>query len=402
MARAGGIFMTRRIPTVVLLSLVLSCSAIGQTRGTGGGSRGSAPTSATTPPPGRPTTTSPDSSTLNNNQKSFFLMGKVKIDDGTALTDEPAIQSVCGGRTRTEGYTDRKGSFSFEISTLKDSEIGNVGQASDTAGFSPRQTSSTNLTNTWRDCELQAVLPGFTSEVVEVAPHLLDFGNADVGTIVLHRQGQVQGFTVSATTAAAPSKAKKEYDKGLELQKKQKWEQAIEKFKKAVEVYPRYAVAWFEMGRAQQQANDSARARQSFRQALVADSKYVSPYQELARMAFHDRNWQEVVDTTEPMLKLNPVSFPREWLFNASANYYLKRLDAAEQGALKGLQVDTHHQVPQLEHLLGVILAQKSDYRGALEHIRKYLALAPNAEDAQLAEKQAEELERKSAQTKPN
>ena len=390
--------MRRRIPLAVLLSLVFVCSGLGQTRGTGGGAKPSAPTGGTAPTVGRPTMTSPDSPSLNN-QRSFFLTGKVKIDDGTALTDEPSIQSLCRGRTRTEGYTDRKGSFSFEISSLKESEIGTVGQASDTAGFSQRGSNSANLANTWRDCELQAVLPGFTSEVVEVAPHLMDFGNADVGTIVLHRQSHVEGFTVSATTAAAPGKAKKEYDKGRELEKKQNWQQAIEKFKKAVEVYPHYAVAWFEMGRAQQRANDPAGARQSFRHALEADPKYVSPYQELARMAFHDRNWQEVVDTSATLLKLNPVSFPQDWLFNASANYYLKRLEAAEQSALKGLQVDTHHQAPQLEHLLGVILAQKSDYRGALEHIQKYLALAPNAEDAQLAAKQAEELQRKSAQT---
>jgi tetratricopeptide (TPR) repeat protein len=348
----------------------------------------------------------PDSTPMNT-QRSFFLSGKVRIDDGTALTDPPAIQSVCRGHTRTETYTDRKGTFSFEISPVKEAELGNtgqaIGQASDSAPFSPRQTSNNNnFSNTWRECELQAVLPGFTSEVVEVAPHLLDFGTADVGTIVLHRQGQVQGFTISATTAAAPDKARKEYDKGRELEKKQEWGKAIEKFKKALEVYPKYAVAWFEMGRAQQKTNDTAAAHDSFHQALTVDPKYVSPYQELARMAFHDGNWREVVDTSATMLKLNPVSFPQEWLLNASANYYLKNVDAAEQSALKGLQVDTQHHVPQLEHLLGVILAQKNDYRGALEHIRKYLALAPNAEDAQLAAKQVEELEKKSAQTQPN
>ncbi|HET7440754.1 MAG TPA: hypothetical protein VFJ47_05575, partial [Terriglobales bacterium] len=107
--------------------------------------------------------------------------------------------------------------------------------------------------------------------------------------------------------------------------------------------------------------------------------------------------WQEVVDTTAEALRLNPVSFPQDWLLNASAHFYLKHLDVAEQSALKGIQVDTQHQAPQLEHLLGVILIQKNDYRGALEHIRKYLALAPNAGDAATAQKQAQELEKMTA-----
>lgn len=393
--------MERRTLIVVVLSLMVTATGVGQSKPPGGGTRPSTPGTGLAPTTGPPTITTPDNSSLNT-QRIFFLVGKVKIDDGAALTDEPVIQSICRGRTRTQGYTDRKGSFSFEISTLKEAELASVGQASDTAAFSPRETNSSNLMNHWRECELQAVLPGFTSEVVEVAPHLQELGISDVGTIVLHRQGQAEGFTVSATTAAAPEKARKEYEKGRELERKQKWDQAIEQFKKAVEVYPQYAVAWFEMGRAQKQGKDSAGARQSFRQALSADPKYVSPYQELSRMAFQDRNWQEVVDTTAAMLRLNPGSFPEQWLFNACANYYLKNIDAAEQSAVKGLQVDTQHHVPQLEHLLGVILARKNDYRSALEHIRKYLALAPNAEDAQLAQKLAEDLERKSAQTQPN
>lgn len=391
--------MKFRVLAAAFLALLLSISLMAQTRGAGGG-KPSTPATGTTPGVGRTGTTNPDNPSLNNS-RSLFLTGKVKIDDGTELTDEPMIQSTCQSRVRTEGYTDSKGNFSFDISNLKENEIGAVGQASDTAGFGS-QSSNVNLIDRWRDCELQAVLPGFTSQVVEVGPHLLDFGNADMGTIMLHRQAQVEGLTISATTAAAPPKAKKEYEKGRELEKKQKWEQAAEKFKKAVEVYPKFAVAWFELGRAQAHSSDPTDARQSYRQAVAADPKYISPYQELARLAFHDQQWQEVVDTTAEMLRLNPVSFPQDWLFNASANYYLKHLDVAEQSALKGLQVDGRHECPQLEHLMGVILAQKNDYRGALEHLRKYLVLAPNAADAELAQKQAQELERISAKAKPN
>ena len=177
-----------------------------------------------------------------------------------------------------------------------------------------------NSVREWRECELQAVLPGFTSQVIELASRITDFANADVGTIVLHRLNQVEGFTISATSASAPAKAKKEYEKGRGYAKKEKWDAAQERFQKAVEAYPKYAVAWFELGRVQVQKSDLSAARQSFHQALTADSKFISPYQELANLAAREKQWQELLETTDQLLRLNPVNFPQYWMLNAAAN----------------------------------------------------------------------------------
>jgi tetratricopeptide (TPR) repeat protein len=336
------------------------------------------------------------------------------VDDGTLLTDSVIIQSICKGRTHTEGYTDSKGHFSFEINSLKASgAAGNAAgnaQASDSpqfglerdqmeTGFGQTRLGSDRLRNYWRDCELQAVLPGFTSQIVQMAGKLDNIGVTDVGTIVLHRLGQVQGFTISATSARAPAKAKKEYEKGRELEAIEKWDPALASFQKAVGVCPEYAIAWFEMGRVQVQKGELGAARQSFHQSSVADSKFVGPYHELAQLAVRDRQWQEVVDTTDAVLKLNPINFPGDWLLNAAGNFYLQHLDAAEKSARRGLELNAQHQFPKLEYLLSAILAQKRDYAGALEHIRNYLPLAPHAADAVTAQKQAEELERLSAKT---
>ncbi|PYX97345.1 MAG: hypothetical protein DMG71_03400 [Acidobacteria bacterium] len=379
--------------TLAFLLLTLSVGATAQSRGTGGGK----PSVPTTPSTTNPSNV-PSPPRLDTN-RSFFLSGKVRADDGTPLTDAPTIQSLCKGRIRTEAYTDSKGNFSFEVSRLKERELGGVvGDAIDSSSSLDSRASQGSIINEWKDCELQALLPGFTSQVVELASRMQDFGNIDVGTIVLHRLQQVEGFTISATSAGAPSKAKKDYEKGREFQKQQKWDAALEKFGKAVELYPQYAVAWVEMGRVQEQKKDPSSARQSFHRAVSADPKFITPYQELAQLAFHDQQWQELLETTTEILRLNPVNFPQHWFLNATANYYLQHYDAAEQSAIKGIQVDREHRVPQLEQVLGVVLAKKHDYHGALDHIRKYLALAPNAADAEVAQKQAQELERLSAQ----
>ncbi len=391
--------MPFRIPVLLTLVFAAALSLSAQSRGGGG----KPPGTGTVPNPGNSPNLPPD-----NTPRSYFMSGKVVVDDGTPLTDPAAVQSVCQGNIHTEGYTDSKGHFSFEINSLKDKNNAGNDQASDSSrsglGQDTSQTGlgrdtfgSSQLREFWRNCELQAALPGFTSQMIEMGSRLTDFGVADVGTIVLHRLGQVQGFTLSATSARAPSNAKKEFEKGHESEKKEKWDAALQSFQKAVEVYPEFAIAWFEMGRVQIKKGDLVAARQSFRQALSADSKFVSPYQELAQLAVRDQQWQEVVSTTDEVLKLNPVNFPQDWLFNALGSYRLQHLDAAEKSARRGLEVDGQHQFPKLEYLLGAILAQKRDYAGALEHVRNYLRLSPHAADAEVAQKQAQELEKLSA-----
>jgi tetratricopeptide (TPR) repeat protein len=399
-----------RIPVLLILLFSLALGLSAQSSG-GGGKKTSTPASIPSNPRNVPSLPRSDTT-----PRSFFLSGKVMVDDGTLLTDSVIIQSICEGRTRTEGYTDSKGRFSFEINSLKESGAlgGNAqAQAMDSSqpglgrdpsetGFEQPRFGSDRLGSYWRECELQAVLPGFTSQVVQMAAKLNDFGTTDVGTIVLHRLEQVEGLTISVTSARAPSKAKKEYEKGREFEKKQKWDAALQSFQQAVEVYPEYAIAWFELGRVEVQKGEPAAARQSFHKAVSADPKFVSPYQELAQLAARERQWQEVVDITDALLELNPVNFPGDWLLNAAGNFYLQHLEAAEKSARRGLELDGQHQIPKLEYLLGVILAQKHDYAGALEHVRNYLRLAPGAADAGTAQKQAEELERLSAKTSAN
>jgi tetratricopeptide (TPR) repeat protein len=341
---------------------------------------------------------------------SLFISGKVALDDGTMLPDRAAIQTICKGRTHIEGYTDSRGLFSFQVTNPgHDEGIDSPEDASDSSitmrahpSVDPGLQGSNPLRNYYKECQLQAALPGFSSGVIELSSKFMDVGNSDVGTLILHRMRQVQGLTISITTAQAPSKAKRQFEKGRNLEKKQKWDAAVECFHKAVEEYPKYAIAWFEMGQIQEEKNDSMAAQKSFEQALSADPNFVSPYHELAKMAARQQQWSDMVAMTDKLLKLNPVDFPQDWLLNAIGNFYLKNFVAAEKSASHGLEADKQRQFPRLEYLLGMALYQRHDYANAMVHIRNYVRLAPHASDAQAIQKQADEIERLSSQSVRN
>ncbi len=210
-----------------------------------------------------------------------------------------------------------------------------------------------------------AQLPGFTSQPIDLSSRLSTFESADIGRLVLHRMGQVEGLTISATSAMAPKDAQKAYEKGREKASKEKWDEAEQLFSKAVEIYPKYAVAWFDLGRIQFRNNDADPARHSFEQSIAADPKFVNPYRGLAELDLSQQRWPELVTVTSQLLALNPVSFPDAWLRNALGNYYLQNLAEAEKSARQGMKVDDQHQVPKLEYLLGVILIPKAQLHGS-------------------------------------
>ena len=74
-------------------------------RGTGGGTTiGNTPTTQPRNIPSLPPTT-----------QMVFLTGNVVAEDGSPIGESVAIQTLCRGTTRTIGYTDKKGYFSFQL-----------------------------------------------------------------------------------------------------------------------------------------------------------------------------------------------------------------------------------------------------------------------------------------------
>lgn len=325
---------------------------------------------------------------------NIFLSGKVVTDDNTVLTERAKIQTVCKGQKRDEAHTDAEGRFSFEFVTNSSARTG------DSAGMSDADSSLTNPTSVrgtqrdWRDCQLQAVLPGYLSDVVQLSTVVSTFDHTDLGRIVLHRMEQVQGAMVSATSAAAPGPAKKAFEKGQQHQRKSEWDQAQQSFEKAVQIYPAYAEAWYELGRVQVEMKDAAGAGRAFDQAVAADPKFVEPYHGLAELAFRARQWQQVVNVTEKLLALNPVNFPDAWFFNSVGNYFQKNMESAEKSAAQGIRVDVQHTIPKLEYVLGMILLEKRDYGRASAHMQRYLQMVRQPADVAEAQKQLAEITR--------
>ncbi len=357
--------------------------------------------------PGRTSTGNTGQTTTNPSSpqgpgRPFFLSGRVILEDGSVPTGHVTIERVCGATVRIEANADQKGYFSFQLGAANadvfpDASVGGGlrGEPGDPIGQRTGGIAERDLIN----CELRARLAGYESQSIQLGTRrALD--NPDVGTILMRRIGESLGTTVSATTLAAPKDARKAFDKGLDLEKKNKLPEAQADLEKAVTLYPRYAMAWSELGRIQAAQGQIEAARNSFNQAVSADPKFVVPYVEISALEYRARRWQELADTSEKAVALDPFHYPQTFFLNAVANYNLHKIDRAEESARRAQKLDVNHQIPQISHFLGVILAERQNYAAAAAEMRDYLKFAPEASDATEIRTQIAHLE-ESAKANP-
>ena len=346
----------------------------------------------------------------------MFLSGRVTLDDGTEPPERASIERVCNGRVRRESYTDSHGQFGFQLGAedrgFQDASVGGgpdpmrnmspfpnpqaAGRSLGTASQGATQqdgtasqgvtqqygTASQGVTQQeWLGCELRANLAGFRSDSIALAGRQL-FDNGSVGTIVLHRLGNVEGTSISATSLRAPRNAKKAFERGQNFLKKGNKAEAAGQFSKAIELYPMYAEARMQLGDIYANLGRREEAKKSYEQALEADPHFLPPYFGLAVLAAQEKDWKSVAELSARALALNAYEYPVAYFYDAAANYNLRNFDRAEKSARAGQRLDSQHRLPRIDFILANVLMQRGDFAGAAEQLRSFLNHAPPGAEA--------------------
>ena len=320
----------------------------------------------------------PGSSVGSDPGQTTWISGKLAVAGGSAAPDAVNVVLRCAGEERARVTSNVKGDFSIMLGRGAEHE---------------RQAITADWGSGMQGCEIDIDSAEYASKPVplfKAGPEQI----TDVGTIVLHPHAGTSVETVSVTTLAAPDKAKSNFAKGKEQEKKGKWAAACDYFRRAIQVYPRYAVAWLELGRAQAKQKNFTEARQSFYEATSKDSHLLAGYAELANLALRQQQWKELAGVTQELLRLSPDSSADAWFLNSAANFNLGDVPTAETSAERGLRIDSHRQIPQLEFLYAMILARKGALESAVAHLETYLQLAPNASDSGTAAARLQELKK--------
>jgi tetratricopeptide (TPR) repeat protein len=358
----------------LLSILAVGPSALLAQRGKGGSGNTSTGNGLPTQP-NQPTTTSP----------SLLIMGKVLLEGGGPPPEAVVIESVCNGTARRQGYTDNKGSFQFRLDQDSGFQDASENRGATDNTSSPVASGVNQATKSrYQGCEVRAVLAGFVSDSVALRLQGNDW-QYNLGNIFLKHMEEMPGTTISMTTLNAPENAKKAYEKGRKAFDEGKFTAAEKELNQAVKVYPNFAAAWSLLGDMHQQQKQFEQAINEYSRALAADPRFVNPSFGLALIAMQQKRWQDASQLTDQVVKMNSAAYPSAYFYNAIANYNLGKIDAAEVSARRFKTLDTEHRHPDVSFLLGQIDIQKNDLGAAAQEMRDYVALAPDAPNAEQA-----------------
>lgn len=322
----------------------------------------------------------------------IVVSGNVVLASGEAPLEPVSIKRVCGPQSYLEGYTDQKGRFGFQVGgntgfAMTDASIGSAApgmpQGSASSVFSGSE-SEIGLGVDLSGCTLIADAPGYRSSIIFLSRRR-SFDRPDVGTITLTPHGGSPEVFVSATSLAAPKKAKSAFEKAIKELNKGAGadpQKAVAELEKAVAEYPAYAAAWTILGETKQRMGDRAGAGEAFGKAMEADPRYLRPYEPLVLMAVDEQNWERAVQLAGVALGLDQSNVQLQWL-HAVGQFELGNHDEALSGLSKVEADEAGAQTyPQTHHIKGLIYSQRGQHAEAVMELEQFLEVAPEGPTA--------------------
>ncbi len=321
---------------------------------------------------------------LNKQTGSMHFFGKVASATGKLPWDAIPVVVTCGCKPKFNTVADPKGSFDI-AAPARSSEVL-------TAKKDPEHAGPSELVG----CTASATVEGFKSSTITIANRSLE-DDPSIGTIMLHPDEHAMSSITSATMAAAPPDAMKEFDKARADDLDKHADGARKHLQKAVSLDANFAEAWYHLGKLEE-ADKPADALTAYQKAVAADPAYILPYERIAALSANQKKWPDVVDATTKALKLNPTGTPQIWYYDAVGSLNSGDAAKAETSAETSLAMDPSHVAPNTEQLLAVIQANRGDLSDALNHLRHCLTYMPVGPNADVIKQQVAQLEKATGQ----
>ena len=186
---------------------------------------------------------------------------------------------------------------------------------------------------------------------------------------------------INAALAGVPEKARKLYEKGVEQARSDDPAKAAETLKEAVSLYPNFALALNELGVQYLKLRQINKAIDVLKEACKLNSESFFSRLNLGIALLEGKQFSEAEGHLREAVKGN-ASASTAHMYLGIALLRLSKYDEAEKELLLATSANAS-QLAMANYYLGGIYWRKQDYPRAVEQLEKYLALTPNAPDAE-------------------
>lgn len=139
---------------------------------------------------------------------------------------------------------------------------------------------------------------------------------------------------VNAATIEIPSEARKQFEKGTRAMAHQDWPAALQRMKKAIELYPKYAAAYNNLAVVYGKMNDLTSERTALEKAISLDDNFAEAYTNLGVLAIRQQDFSAAEGFLEHAAELDPQN-PKNFLLLANVELMNKNYEAAIRNAAK-------------------------------------------------------------------
>ena len=306
-----------------------------------------------------------------------FMRGKVVLLGGSAPSQRAVIERVCPpSKPIQEIVAGKNGEFVWRVA--------NDSIAALTVTMGNRMPLR---------CYLRARAPGMESNLVDIGdPAVLN--RPELPTFVLRPAGDEPPAPMPKFSRATS----REWELATRAIAAGQWPEAETHLREVLRAAPGFALAWSGLGYALQSQQKPADARAAYARAVAADPKSLLAMVQLARLQVAGKLWTEASVTAAALIAADREHrYPEAYFQQGIARYMLKDPDAARTSLLEAIRLDTRHEMPQAEYLLGAALSAKGERNAAAEHLKRYLEFAPAAPNADYVREQIARLTRPSS-----
>jgi tetratricopeptide (TPR) repeat protein len=191
----------------------------------------------------------------------------------------------------------------------------------------------------------------------------------------------LDAYAVSVRELKIPSKARREYEKGLGGLAKKDIAGSLMHFTKAFEAFPDYYEAYYHVGVAETKLGHKDEARRAFQKAIdLSGGRYAWAEFGFGYLLYQEGKLEEAVTIINRGLEADESS-PVGYLILGMALLRLNRLDEAEKSAREALLRKPNFAQAYL--VLADVYARRHEYRVQVQDLDVYLKLEPNGAESE-------------------
>jgi len=187
---------------------------------------------------------------------------------------------------------------------------------------------------------------------------------------------------VSVTELSVPSSAAKEFEKARQLIAKQDWAKATARLQRGLEIDPKYAAGYNNLGAVYSYQGDNAQARDALQKAIALDDRLAPAYVNLGRLSFLEKDYASAEALLTKGMALEPAAKADELFLLAYAELSDHHLDQAIHTSRQA------HEGQYSQHAFLHLVAanayeQQQRIADSMAELRMYLGEEPDGSQAE-------------------